>query len=147
MDQISENQCSPSLVHSQPPIPTLSPSATADTQCRRCGSDNGLVGVDCIQAEARLGTLYCSLVRVTEAVGSAFRRPRQDCKAFLPAFLQARRACVCSASLASLSGSRLTVSERKLNFQPHHTSESPRAAFFHEIGLLRQKKYNQQRQL
>ena len=41
-------------------------------------------------------------------------RPRQDCRAFLSAFLQARRACICSASLASLSGSRLTVSERKL---------------------------------
>ena len=63
---------------------------------------------------------------------------RQDCKAFLSAFLPFSRACICAASLASLSGSRLTVSARKLNFQPHQTRESPRAAFFQEIRLLRQ---------
>ena len=63
-------------------------------------------------------------------------KPRQDCRAFLLTFLLARRAWICSASFASFSGSRLTVSERKLNFQPHQIKESPRAAFFQEIGLL-----------
>ena len=42
------------------------------------------------------------------------------------------------AALVSTSGSALTVSARKLSFQPQQTRESPKAAFFHEIGLLKQ---------
>ena len=40
---------------------------------------------------------------------------------------------------ASLSGCRLMVSERKLNFQPHQIIVSPKAAFFQEMGDLRQR--------
>ena len=39
MVQISENQCRPSLVHSHPPIPTVSPSAIASAaDMQRLGS-------------------------------------------------------------------------------------------------------------
>ena len=75
MDQICENQCRPSFVHSQPPMPTLSPSAmasAADMQCRRCGSERGLVGVACTQERSQAKASLLSLVRaISEAVGSA----------------------------------------------------------------------------
>ena len=64
-----------------------------------------------------------------------FSSPRHDCKAFFVIFLAARRAWICSASLSSLSGSRLTVSDLKLNFQPHQTRES-----LSRRGLLSSKK-------
>ena len=52
-----------------------------------------------------------------------FRRPRHDCNTFLFTLFGLSRAWVVfvllAASLASLSGSRLTVSERKSNFHPH----------------------------
>ena len=48
--------------------------------------------------------------------------------------------------LFNLSGSRLTVSDRKLNFQPHQTRGSPRA-FFQEMAFEANQKNDKQGQL
>ena len=75
MDHISENQRSPSLAHNHPPIPAVSPSAmasAAERQRRRCGSERGLVGVDCTHDSSHAKDSLLSLARaISEAVGSA----------------------------------------------------------------------------